>query len=623
MANSIISSPSIKQIEDAINAEAEKPNPDLAAMRELLDMSRGVLSSAGVKPAGPPSMQERVSEEVRAEPKYKQALIGAGTVLPRAYQGIRGIFGDVPKQEIQELNMVRGATPASSLGAMGGDIALSSSFPTKVLGSIPAVARTFPSVLSRPGQIADLMATSAATQAAIAPEDKGTAASWGAAAGVLPSVVGAGQRMLPQAAGGVRGPQVAGENLLRDFGPDADNVIRQLRSEYNLVPGVSGTSAVVTQNPYLRTLETGSRVGNAPLWMPLDESNSAARYAQLLKMAGTPAEREALIEARTLATNRPRAEAFEAARTIQGMTRQKVLDPLMRSLDDMAKGEQRENPSLQKIVSYVSNAINKPEGITPEQMYTVRKVLTGQIKTGANDELGAAAAVTRKDTVGIVKEIDNSLDKLSGGMWSDYLKTYGAASKDLNSKQALQDVIDRISKGHAEGRTPASLSGQTGELTLGRAVEDLTKAQLGSKTVDLLTPESRQSVEQIKQDLMRTAQAMNAKATGGSPTASFQAARGQANDMASTLAGYTGAAAGGALAGNVGAAIGGSVGKNLASQAGTKNAEILARLLQNPQYMAEMLQKAKQSQLILDIAKRGGAGTAGAASSSNTQMPGL
>jgi hypothetical protein len=295
----------------------------------------------------------------------------------------------------------------------------------------------------------------------------------------------------------------------------------------------------------------------------------------------------------------------------------------MQSLDDLAKGEQRENPSLQKIVSYVSNAINKPEGITPEQMYTVRKVLTGQIKTGANDELGAAAAVTRKDTVGIVKEIDNSLDKLSGGMWSDYLKTYGAASKDLNSKQALQDVIDRISKGHAEGRTPASLSGQTGELTLGRAVEDLTKAQLGSKTVDLLTPESRQSVEQIKQDLMRTAQAMNAKATGGSPTASFQAARGQANDMASTLAGYTGAAAGGALAGNVGAAIGGSVGKNLASQAGTKNAEILARLLQNPQYMAEMLQKAKQSQLILDIAKRGGAGTAGAASSSNTQMPGL
>jgi hypothetical protein len=61
----------------------------------------------------------------------------------------------------------------------------------------------------------------------------------------------------------------------------------------------------------------------------------------------------------------------------------------------------------------------------------------------------------------------------------------------------------------------------------------------------------------------------------------------------------------------------------MANQAAGKNAEILARLLQNPQYMAEMLQKAKQTQLILDIEKRLGAGAAGAASSSNPKIPGL
>lgn len=619
----IISSPSIKQIEDAINAEAEKPNPDLAAMRELLEMSRNVLSSAGVKPAGPPSLQERVSTEVGAEPKYKQALIGAGTVLPRAAQGIRSMFGDVPKEEIEELKMVSGATPTSSLGAMGGDIALGLSLPTRGLSMIPGVSKAIPSISSRPGQIADLMATNAAIQAVIAPENKGTAAAWGAASGVLPSIFGAGQRMLPQSVGGVSRPQIVGESLLRDFGSESENVINQLRREYNLVPGVTGTSSVVTQNPYLQTLETGSRVGNPQLWMPFDQSNSAARFAELLKMAGTQAERDALIEARTLATTKPRTEAFDAIRTIQGMTRQKVLDPLMQSLDDLAKGEQRENPALQKIVKYVSNAINNPAGITPEQMYTVRKILTGQIKTGANDDLGAAAAVTRRDTVGIVKAIDDSLDKLSGGMWTDYLKTYGAASKDLNSKQALQSVIDRISKGHAEGRTPASLSGQTGELAFGRAIDDLTNKELGAKTVDLLTPLTRQSVEQIKQDLMRTAQGMNARATGGSPTATYQAARGQANDLARQLAGYTGAAAGGAVGGNLGAAIGGSAGMGMVNQAAGKNAEILARLLQNPQYMADMLQKAKQSQLLFEMSKRSGSGAAGAASSSNPQIPGL
>lgn len=624
MAKNLINSLSIKQIEDAINAEAEKPNPDLAAMRELLEMSRNVLSSAGVKPAGPPSLQELVSAEVGAEPKYKQALIGAGTVLPRAAQGIRGIFGDVPKQEIEELKMVRGATPASSLGAMGGDITLGVSLPTRGLSMIPGAAKTFPSLLSRPGQIAELMATSAATQAAIAPEDKGTAAAWGAASGVLPGALQAGQRMLPQGLGGVSRPQIAGESLLRDFGSaDAKNVIQQLKQEYNLVPGVSGTSAVVTQNPYLRTLETGSRVGNPQLWMPLDESNAAARFAELLKLAGTSAERDALKSARDVSTSGLRNEAFDAVKTTQGMVGGQTLQPLRTSLNAIAKGEQRENPAVQTVVKYVANALDNPEGITPEQLYTVRKILTGQIKPGANDVLGAAAAAARRDTVGIVKGIDKSFDDLSGGMWTDYLKTYGAASKDLNSKQALQDVLDRISKGHAEGRTPASLSGQTGELTLGRAVEDLTNKEFGSKTVDLLTPQARQSVEQIKQDLMRTAQGMNARATGGSPTATYQAARGQANDFAGQLAGYTGAAAGGAVGGNIGAAVGGAAGRGMANQAAGKNAEILARLLQNPQYMAEMLQKAKQTQLILDIEKRFGAGAAGSASSSNPKIPGL
>lgn len=623
MAENLITSPSIKQIEDAINAEAAKPNPDLAAMRELLDMSRNVLSSGGVRPAGPPSMQEQVSAEVRAEPTYKQALIGAGTVLPRAAQGIRGIFGDVPKQEIEELKMVRGSTPAATLGAMGGDVALFAGMPVKGLGSIPAVTRAVPAVLSRPGQIADMMATSGLSQAALAPEDKGMAAAWGTLGGALPAVVGGTQRMLPQSAGGVSRPQVAGENLLRDFGSDSENVIKQLRSEYNLVPGVSGTSSVVTQNPYLRTLETGSRVGNPQLWMPLDESNAAARFAELLRLSGSPAEREALKEARTVATTGPRNEAFQAAKTIESMSRQDTLSPLRTSLDNLLKGEQRENPAVKKVVQYVIGAIDNPAGITPEQMYTVRKILTGQIKTGATDELGAAAAAARRETVGIVKGIDDSLDNLSGGMWSDYLKTYGAASKDLNSKQALQDVIDKISTGHAEGKIPPALVGQTGELTLGRAVESLTRQQFGSKNVDLLTPEARRSIEQMKQDLMRTAQGMNARATGGSPTATYQAARGQANDLASQLAGYTGAAAGGALGGNVGAAIGGSVGRGMAGQAGGKNAEILARLLQNPQYLAEMLQKAQQSQLLLDIAKRGGSGVAGAAGASNTPIPGM
>jgi len=73
--------------------------------------------------------------------------------------------------------------------------------------------------------------------------------------------------------------------------------------------------------------------------------------------------------------------------------------------------------------------------------------------------------------MGLVKGIDENLDGLSDGAWSQYLAKYGAESKDINSRNALQEVIDKISRGMAEGNVPASLKGYGGELPFGRAVE--------------------------------------------------------------------------------------------------------------------------------------------------------
>ena len=610
MANPI-TAPSLKDFEAAIALESGKPNPNLDVIQELTDTMKVMFSQAGVTPREP-TMAERVSQEVRAEPFAKQVAIGAGTVLPRAAQGIKGLFTEIPRQDIEELKMVRQATPGTQLGSMGGEAGMGFALPMRSVSMIPGVSRMIPGLAGRVGQTAEMAGTSAATSAALTPEDRTGAAIAGAAGGALPAAVGVVQRALPRGMGGVGAREVVGEQIARDAG-DTAQLIRDLRGGYEPVPGVRGSSAVVTQNPLMQTLETGSRVQSPELYRPFDIENARARYAALLERAGTPKEMEALRARRDEITGSAREQAFgQAERTAReggSLGLAPNLDAINKELLILEKGEQRGNPAVQKLVQYVKSQVANPEGITPQQLYTVRQVLTGQLKTGLTEDIGASAAVSRRQTMGVVKGIDENLDGLSDGAWSQYLAKYGAESKDINSRKALQDVIDKISRGMAEGNVPASLKGYGGELPFGRAVETASQKQFGSKTIDQLTPQDRQLVEALKQDLFRSSQAMNMRATGGPGTATEMAASTRAGDLSRVLANQAATGVGAMIGGLPGAAVaqltGSVVGKAL-MQSGQKGQEILARLLQDPQAMAAVLEKARRSQAQLQAAKRAG-----------------
>ena len=603
--------PSLKDFEAAIALESEKPNPNFEVIRELTDTMKVMFSQAGVTPREP-TKAERVSKEIAAEPFAKQVAIGAGTVLPRAAQGIKGLFTDIPREDIEELKMKRQATLGTQLGSIGGEAAMGFALPMRSLSMIPGVSRMIPGLAGRVGQTAEMAGTSAATSAALTPEDRTGAAIAGGMGGALPAAVGVVQRALPQGMGGVGAREVVGEQIARDAGNTAQ-LIRDLRGRYEPVPGVRGTSAVVTQNPLMQTLETGSRVQSAELWRPLDIENARARYAALLERAGTPKEMETLLARRDEVTGSARQQAFgQAERTAReggSLGLAPNLDAINKELVTLAKGEQRGNPAVQKIVKYVQSEVASPEGVTPQQLYTVRKVLTGQLKTGLNEDIGAAAA-SRRETMGLVKGIDENLDGLSDGAWSQYLAKYGAESKDINSRNALQEVIDKISRGMAEeGNVPASLKGYGGELPFGRAVETASQKQFGSKTIDQLTPQDRQLVEALKNDLFRSSQAMNMRATGGPGTATEMAASNRAGDLSRVLANQAATGVGAMIGGLPGAAVGqltGSVVGKALMQSGQKGQEILARLLQDPQAMAAVLEKARRSQAQLQAAKRAG-----------------
>ena len=639
MADPIVAAPSIKDIERAIEMEAAKPNPNLDVIKELVGTSRIILEQSG-GPMRAPTTQEFVSQEVGQESKLKQALLGASTTPVRMMQGL----GSLPaptmgpsamptgrysaptlppgqrgtQQEIEDVKMIRGATPITSLGGILGDVGSYGVLPTRGV----SMATGGRGMISRPAQMADVSATSAATQALTSPENRLQAATYGTLAGIMPGAISVGQRALPQGMGGVRKPQIEGEALLRQFGDESDDLIRTLKGEYAPVPGVSGSAAVVTRDPRLQTLETGSRTGQGQMWMSFDKANEEARFNALMRAAGTQAERDALAAERNRVTGSMREGAFrEATTTPDTLSMAPSIDRMRQTVNELKTGEQRPNPAVQKVTSYVERELFNPQGTTPQQLYTVRKVLTGQLKTGANEEIGAAAAVSRKETMKLVNQIDDTLNSLSGGKWSDYLQKYGDMSKKLSSKTALQNAIDDMTINLAQGRVPPALSGKTGEQTLSRVVNKYALENFGAKTIDQLTPENRRLIEALKDDLARTAGAMNARATGGPGTAQYQAANKYQQGLAGQLVKVgAGAVAGGPI-GGIAANVAGDLVSTALARSGDEGAQILARLLQDPRYMAAMLEKARQSQRQLNVAGQLGAGTAAGASATQQKLP--
>ena len=102
---------------------------------------------------------------------------------------------------------------------------------------------------------------------------------------------------------------------------------------------------------------------------------------------------------------------------------------------------------------------------------------------------------------------------------------------------------------------------------------------------------------------------MNMRATGGPGTATELNAASRAGESARGFLNQATSGLGGMVGGMPGAAVaqltGGMVGKAL-MESGRKGEEILARLLQDPQAMAAVLEKARRSQAQLQAAKRAG-----------------
>lgn len=280
-------------------------------------------------------------------------------------------------------------------------------------------------------------------------------------------------------------------------GPEAaEQALARLRAYRNpanpdgpkLTRNIPMTAAEITQNPSLGRAERTAAARYAEDWAPFRESQIKERHNTLLK--ATDNDLAGVTKARADATRPMRNEALQAA---EG---QDYTTPVYAASRWMREGGGGTNPAVQKVAEYVEKNI---ADATPEQLYTVRKVLLNKLngKAQLGDELSAAVKQSREQTMGMVGAIDDALDGATGGKWSPYLKEYASKSGEVDSAEALTLIRKSFEKESAPqlGGTPVV----TGH-RLGKAIDKFGENSYGSK----LTDEARGGLRELQDNIAMT-----------------------------------------------------------------------------------------------------------------------
>lgn len=547
---------------------------------------------------GQAGMPDAIKETVRDQyGKTAQAFAGAGSAPMVAGHAIAQLAGADNKADAQNWQAVARATPHTTGGNLAGNVGMFGALPAGAIGTGMNIAgRTIP----RWGGVADMAATQGGLAAITTPGDaaeRTTAGMLGVGGAAVPGVMAAAQT-------GRRAMNIKGgkeldyaEMLRRELGPEAKGLETSLLAPYpGAAYGVRPSAAMLTRNPTLEVMETGSRTRLSDRWVPFDRLNADMRWRAIEEAAGTQKELEVIKAARDALTSRSRNTAIGGANRSMAAQVDDMDIGIRETLDALKTQGQRPNKDVQTMVGYVESELEK--GVTPEQLYTIRKVLTDGIKSGQGNELTQAARAARPQRMQIIGKIDEALDNLSDGAWTRYLEDYKQASPLINSREALLDIKAHLEKNLSPGTVPPVMGEKVRPTALGTALRLYGEKAFGTKNIDQLLPADRQLLATMLKDMENQAGVLSSATKMGSPTAPLMA-------NASRVSGVTNAVLD--EAGRMAPIVGSTVAASAKGSMARANEESLAALLQNPQGLSDAMRKALASAELLRKSGRAGA----------------
>lgn len=384
---------------------------------------------------------------------------------------------------------------------------------------------------------------------------------------------------------------------IRKLGGVTDDPVAAVRGR-EFAPPTSAAQATGDADLAATEAWSRSRPTTAADWQRFDAARNAELHRATQEMAPSDLRMGRLEAVRAGRTAPMREEALTEASAAGGF-----IDPVLQHVDALVKGDAGAIPSVATIANYVSKSIG-PEATgaaTPQRLYAVRKVLTDKLggRVMPGDELGAAAKTARRETMGIVNAIDESLDNVTGGKWTPYLQEFAARSKPIKSGEAMREVAEKMDTKPLLGGSPQVTAAGL-QSALGR-----TEGKFGSK----LTPEDASATGSLLRHLREAegvgrTRKLAATMGGGSITNTDQmlgAGMGRLMDAIPGVGGY-------------------------ATRLREYNQDLvereIGRLMQQPTQLAAELRKlppGRRTQLVIDVMREANAGAGAAAGASATQ----
>ncbi len=567
--------------------------PEGTSQKQLLDrlaqsgydvsgIQRSLGPVAVIGKEGLPAAAEAIGA---SESLPRKVTAGLGAAGQRIAAGLGGLVGLGPSAEDVETVGAyrRGAGPAATAADIIGSIFLTAAVPANLAARAPGAAAAMRAA-PRLFPIAGTAATGGLVAGATTPGDvseRGQAALLAAGlSGALPAVTGVAQAARRV---GTRTGRELGrtEALRRELGPEASRtLVGTLRQPYpGAVLGVRPTAAMASGDPTLQALELGLRSKRGDIFASLDDANAAARWDAFQRVAGTAEDVAHSKIARDAATRSLREAALDQASQVQGFD-----IPVARRAAELMTGEGRVDPNVRHMAEYVMGQLE--QGVTPEQLYRIRKVLTENVPRGT--ELGAAITSARRERMQLVESIDDALNAASNGTWGGYLRTYSAMSEPVTSGTSLQRVREFFEK--IPGEVPPAFGASPAPRQLATRVTKEGAKEIGGKTFDRLSPTDRMFMEELMRDLTRQQAVMRARGIVGTDTAAKIAAGELSDDVAVGLIGQgVGRVTGVPGAGNLADLV-------LRRGLSTARQRALGEVLQNPERLAQLLEQAERAQ---------------------------
>lgn len=375
--------------------------------------------------------------------------------------------------------------------------------------------------------------------------------------------------------------------LLKAGGENPQALAAALEQNRSAVPGVSYSAAQASQDPAIAQLEKGSRINRdqGPAWAQFDNGQNTGMFNALHGVV-SPATDDALEAARTArdaATKYDRQAALalvnqgslEAGAGREGANH--FAHEIWNDVNTEMEGKRGVLPAVQTVGKWVNASIpatSDPAGAA----YEVRKRLADALNKRSGIDLGDLDSSIKSADVSsraIKGSIDTALDDASGGMWRQYLDSFAANSKGVNSTQALNNIRADLEKKIEGGAVDGN-----GNPKLSRAyIKQVVERHSTNKFGDAIEPTAQARLD----DILSTAQQLEAPQAnyrmaatggGGSDTASNLALAG-ANHLARALG----------PVGRIGAAVIPTLGER-------GGATQLAALLQNPPAAANAIRTA-------------------------------